>query len=99
MSTDEGSVEETSARRKESQAQRAKRLAGAVSQVLASESGRLVLAEILGYCQVETQNGLDGMAAGRVEGARAVGLMTTQLLRKSDYAGFMRLYGEIHGDR
>lgn len=82
--------------RKESDAQRKKRVAAAVSSVLASEDGRIVLAEILGYCQVEGINAQDGLAAGRVEGARAVGIRTINLLRESDGAAFLKLYAEIH---
>ena len=90
---------EQAAKRKETQAQRQKRLIAAVSEVLASPSGRLVLSEILDFCQVEGFNGQDGAASGRIEGARIVGIKTIDLLRSHDFAGFMKLYKEMHDDR
>lgn len=87
--------EAATARRKETEKQRATRLKIAVSEVLASPSGRAVLGEILGYCGVESINGMEGMAAGRIEGARAVGIRVIDLLRGTDLDGWMRLYREI----
>lgn len=89
-------TDEVQATRKESQAQRAKRVRACFQEVLNSASGRVVLAEILGICQVESQNGLDGMAAARVEGARTVGLVLMSKMKDADLDGYLRLYGEIH---
>lgn len=83
-------------KRKETDAQRRKRLRSAVESVLATEDGRLVLSEIIGICQVEGINALNGEAAFRTEGARAVGLQIINLLRTRDPAGFMKLYREIY---
>jgi hypothetical protein len=94
--SDEELTDEVAATRKESQAQRTKRVRACFQEVLGSASGRVVLAEILGICQVESQNGLEGMAAGRVEGARSVGLRLMSALRDADLDGYLRLYGEIH---
>lgn len=76
---------------------RKKEFQSAVSHVLASAQGRLVLAEILNLCQVEGINGHEGAAAFRAEGARAVGLRTQAMLRHYDFEGFLKLYREIHG--
>lgn len=91
-------AEEASMKRKDTAKQREKRVAVAVAEVLSSEAGRTVLKEILTFCQVEQMNGLDGMGAGRIEGARAVGLMTINLLRKHDIDGWIKLYRELHND-
>jgi hypothetical protein len=82
-------------KRKETAAARQKRLNTAACAVMNSEAGRLILSEILGYCQVESINSLDGVAAGRVEGARAVGLRTLNLLRDADTGLFLKLYTEL----
>jgi len=88
--------EDKARRRKETEAQKKKRLAVAVSEVLASESGRTVLGEFLKLCQLENINAFEGAASGRVEGARAVGLMATRILRDNDPQGFMKLYREMY---
>jgi hypothetical protein len=87
--------EDLAVRRKETDAQRRKRLTVAISAVLDTDDGRLLLAEILSYCQPEAINGQEGVASGRIEGARSVGLQIIGLLRSKDPAGFMKLYREI----
>jgi hypothetical protein len=96
---EEDDYETKTVKRKETEAQRAKRLKSSICQVLASESGRMVLAEIIGFCQVETINGLDDMAAARVEGGRSVGIQTIRMIRDADYSGFMKLYEELYHER
>lgn len=88
--------EEVTRQRKETEAQRKKRIRGAVERVLADADGRTVLAEILGFTQIESINALDGPAAFRTEGARTVGLQIRNLLISNDPAGFLNLYREIH---
>ena len=83
-------------KRKETEAQRKKQLTADISAVLSSQSGRNVLSAILGLCQVEGINGLDGNASGRIEGARTVGILTIRMLREADFAGFEQLNREIH---
>lgn len=68
-----------------------------VSTVLATPSGRAVLAEVLRLCQVGSINNHDGAAGFRVEGARAVGINIENMLRAADFEGFIKLYREIHG--
>ena len=88
--------EDTAVKRKETEAQRQKRIVTAVSAVLASADGRAVLAAIIGLCQPESMNCQDGAAAFRIEGARNVGIQINTLLRSSDPAGYMKLYQEIY---
>jgi hypothetical protein len=96
MSTEDHDPEQAAVKRKETDNQRKKRLAADVSAVLASSSGRAVIAEILSFCQVDSLNCFDGPAAFRTEGARAVGLRTMKMLRLADSAAFMKLYTELY---
>lgn len=92
-------VEQVKAKAKETAKQRNARLSIAISEVLASDSGRLVLGEILGFCQVDAINGQEGVASGRIEGARGVGLRTIEMLRKHNFTGWLKLYGELNHER